>query len=124
MLDKIKETAIKIKELLQTNDKRCQDLLDFIEWGILNLPEDFRNNFTSDNIMPPKHGQYYVEFNKKDYLWWKRYHVENPKIIIPPITKIKREVLDKVIKEYNDLVFDTANEDLSITLEDIKNIKV
>ena len=47
MLDKIKETAIKIKELLQTNDKRCQDLLDFIEWGILNLPEDFRNNFTS-----------------------------------------------------------------------------
>ena len=65
MLDKIKETAIKIKELLQTNDKRCQDLLDFIEWGILNLPEDFRNNFTSDNIMPPKHGQLYVEFNKK-----------------------------------------------------------
>ena len=51
-------------------------------------------------------------------------NVENPKIIIPPITKIKREVLDKVIKEYNDLVFDTANEDLSITLEDIKNIKV
>ena len=120
MLDKINETAIKIKELLQTNDKRCQDLLDFIEWGILNLPEDFR----SDNIMPPRYNKAWIEFNKKDYLWWKRYHVENPKIIIPPITKIKREVLDKVIKEYNNLVFDTANEDLSITLEDIKNIKV
>lgn len=124
MLDKIKETAIKIKELLQGNDKRGQDLLDFMEWGIENLPEKFRNNFQSNNIFSSKYNQAYIEFTKKDYLWWKKYLIENPRVMIPPITKIKKDILDKVNAEYRDLIFDIANSDLSITLEDIKKIKV
>lgn len=122
MNGRIKELATKISELLKSNDERCQDLLDFIEWGMKNLPKEIIENFTSNNIMNRKYNECYIQFNKQDYLWWKLYHRNNPKVILPPIYKVKQIVLGQFEQEYSTLLGAMTTDDLEMTLEEIKKI--
>lgn len=122
MNGRIKELATKIGELLKSNDERCQDLLDFIEWGMKNLPKEIIENFTSNNIMNRKYNECYIQFNKQDYLWWKLYHRNNPKVILPPIYKVKQIVLGQFEQEYSTLLGAMTTDDLEMTLEEIKKI--
>lgn len=122
MLDKIKEIATQISELLKINEQRGQDLLDFIEWGILYLPENFKTTFESREILSTECKTWRISFTTADYLWWKAHLMQHLELLIPPISKIKKDILNDLTEAHANLLLNTATDDLSLTLEEIKKL--
>ena len=107
-------------------DKRYDDLLEFITWGIRNLPEVVKEQIVSSNIIAESDSNYSnpagVGFTIQDYSWWKFYREKHPYTLIKPIKDIEKNICDKVKALFSEYVAKTSKGELEKTLKEIDEL--
>ena len=122
MENKILNLCSIISNYVTRNDKKLDDIISFIEWGIKNLPEAIKNKYTSDTIFTDGKESAYIQFTIKDYIWWKNNKKSYSFRKIKDINTIKKETFETLLTQYADIVTDTEKDKLENTIKEIQEI--
>ena len=122
MENKILNLCSIISNYVTRNDKKLDDIISFIEWGIKNLPEVIRNSYSSNTVFTDGKQSAYIQFTIKDYVWWKNnkrcYYFRR----IKNIEDIKKEVFDTLLTQYSYMVDSSEKDELENAIKEIQEI--
>lgn len=122
MENKILNLCSIISNYVTKNDKKLEDIISFIEWGLKNLPEVIKNDFVSNTVFADNKTSVYIEFNIDDYIWWKKNKKSYYFRKIKDIETIKKEVFEMLLIKYTDVITNTEKDKLENTIREIQEI--
>lgn len=98
--EKISELCSFLGRIYESKRKRQQEVLDFLSWSIINIPENVRKQIgTIDNVTENYKGKNYgIDLTLKDYNYWKNEIAQHSDICFCPVAKIEKRVLNKVVE--------------------------
>lgn len=98
--EKISELCSFLGRIYESKRKRQQEVLDFLSWSIINIPENVRKQIgTIDNVTENYKGKSYgIDLTLKDYNYWKNEIAQHSDICFYPVAKIEKRVLNKVVE--------------------------
>lgn len=126
-MSKLREKILDFCELISCNkkkiDKRYEDLFQFIQWGIKNLPEVVKDTITSNNIvLGNKSDNICIQFTTADYYWWKNFQRQHPLVLIKDIKAIEEDILNKIVDLSTKTHVEISKKELEETLKKIDEI--
>lgn len=122
MENKILNLCSIISNYVTRNDKKLDDIISFIEWGLKNLPETIKNNFVSNTVFTDNKNPAYIQFDINDYIWWKKNKKSYYFRKIKDIETIKKEIFEMLLCRYSDVITDTEKDKLESTIKEIQEI--
>lgn len=98
--EKISELCSFLGRIYESKRKRQQEVLDFLSWSIINIPENVRKQIgTIDNVTENYKGKSYgIDLTLKDYNYWKNEIAQHSDICFCQVAKIEKRVLNKVVE--------------------------
>lgn len=121
----IKETILKISNFITINqkmrDKRFYDLLDFMKWCIVNIPQDVRKHIGTLNNIDEKNSLS-MRLDLQDYNWFQSKYCSNPQLLIKDIKVIEKAVLDRLLNINMQQNFIEKKEELESVIAEIDAI--
>lgn len=97
--DKIKDIVAFLGVRYEEKAKRQKEVLEFMKWGITNIPANIRTKIGTLNKVTHNYTtqNYGIEFNIKDYNYWKNELSLRPDILFIEPEKIEKMTLRKLI---------------------------
>lgn len=120
-----REIMLKVVSFIGVNqkirDKRFYDLLDFMKWCIVNIPQDVRKNIGTINNVDEKNSVA-MRLSLEEYNWFRSKYCSNPTILIKDIKLIEKEVLDRLLNINMQQNFIEKKEELESVIAEIDKI--
>ena len=122
MENKILNLCSIISNYVTKNDKKLEDIISFIEWGLKNLPEVIKNDFVSNTVFADNKTSACITFDINDYIWWKKNKKSYYFRKIKDIETIKKEVFEMLLIKYTDVITNTEKDKLENAIREIQEI--
>lgn len=120
-----REIMLKVVSFIGANqkirDKRFYDLLDFMKWCIVNIPQDVRKNIGTINNIDEKNSVA-MRLSLEEYNWFRSKYCSNPQLLIKDIKLIEKEVLDRLLNINMQQNFIEKKEELEAVIAEIDKI--